>query len=137
MTVEHEKDIKAGAILGVILLVLLWVFSIAFPGLFRSVETAAGVPGATNVGGVTLGGADGGTYNISPYSPSIGATNGGCCCDGGGGCPVSPDTIDTINGMLATATTAANQIFAAGNNTLDAIVAYNNQANPLLLATVG
>lgn len=140
MQQKTKDEIKAAAILGVLLIILLWLFSLMFPGLFRRVAGAAGatIGGDTTTGGnTTLGGVAGGTYNFMPYGPPSGG-GGDCCCGGGGsGCAASPDTIETINSMWNDATNAANNIFNAGNATLAAIIAANAANNPLLKFTMG
>lgn len=131
---EDKEDIKAAAVLAVIILLLLWLWSISFGA---ALNPSIPANGGTTLGGDTIGGLGGSTYNIgSPYAPQGG--EGDCCCGtGNNGCPASTDTLATVNQMIANAAASANQIIAAGNQTAWAIVNTANENDPLLQFTTG
>lgn len=132
MTEKQKEQWAGAAVLVVLVLLIAWALWGAFGNAARAVMPGASV----NVGGNTGGGVNIDTGDSNPYALPSG---GGCCggCGGSSGCPVSPSAIQTVNQMLQTGTTAANQIYAAGNATLAAMADIMNQEDPLYAITTG
>lgn len=136
MTEKDKEHLAEGGAFAIILLFLAWIFWTMFG------RGGSAGNGGLNIGGTTVGGTagpgdfTGGSFTYSPYAPSS-AGGGGCCCDGSSGCPIDPNTIQSVNQMSAAAASAYNQIIAAGNNTLIALADYANANDPLLNVTVG
>jgi hypothetical protein len=132
MTKEQEKYAE-WAVGGVVAFGLGWLlFRLFGQGSGALPVAEAGTPAAT--AGESLP-----AISTVPFGPPASATGQGCgCgCSGGGDCAPTPNTIPTMNQILQQGTDAANQIYAFGNATLQAMADAYNEENPLLKITVG
>jgi hypothetical protein len=137
MTEKQKEQWSHAAVAVVLILLIMWALFHAFRGKGQTSGSTSLNPTPDIIAPLA-------TQKFPDFSakgafapPSSHKDGCGCSSPCGGGCPVSANTIQSVNQMLSIGAAYTDAINAAGNSTMQAIADIGMQSDPLLNITVG